>query len=123
MEQDRAPAQQSCETHPEAPSIGRCIDCGCYVCNACHVREEENHIYCLPCSERRAAGLDQNTVLLFWIFAGAFGAHRFYSGRILSGMLQLFSLGGLGLWSLFDLYLIMTYQFTDGEGRPLIDRS
>ena len=112
----------NCETHPQIEAIGQCIDCNRAVCQDCQ-RREEGYIYCLDCTARRSAGLDQNTVLLFWIFLGAFGGHRFYTGRIFSGFLQLFSIGGLGIWSLIDLVLILTHKFTDSEGRPLIDRS
>ncbi|MBI2330267.1 TM2 domain-containing protein [Candidatus Daviesbacteria bacterium] len=36
------------------------------------------------------------TSLLAW-FLGTFGAHRFYLGKIGTGLLMLFTLGGLGI--------------------------
>jgi hypothetical protein len=54
---------------------------------------------------------------LLCFLLGVFGAHRFYVGKVGTGLLQLFTLGGLGLWMLFDLILILTGQFRDKEGR------
>jgi len=50
-------------------------------------------------------------------FLGVFGAHRLYVGRPRSAILQLVTLGGLGLWWLADLIIIGTGAFRDGEGR------
>ena len=48
---------------------------------------------------------------------GVFGAHRFYLGRPESGALLLLTLGGLGIWWLYDLILVATGSFRDGNGR------
>ena len=48
---------------------------------------------------------------------GVFGAHRFYVGKIGTGLLQLVTLGGLGLWYLYDLITIASGEFRDGDGR------
>lgn len=45
------------------------------------------------------------TVLL-WAFLGLAGGHRFYNGRIISGFLQLFTLGGFFVWWAIDLFLL-----------------
>lgn len=42
---------------------------------------------------------------LLWIF-GFFGAHRFYFGRQISGVIWFFTLGLLGVGWLIDLFLI-----------------
>jgi TM2 domain-containing membrane protein YozV len=55
------------------------------------------------------------TLLLCWIL-GVFGAHRFYLGRTGSGILMLFTLGGLGIWYLIDLILVIVGQFHDRDG-------
>lgn len=56
-------------------------------------------------------------LLALWLFLGLFGAHRFATGKYASGLLQLLSTGGLGVWWLIDLYLILSGRFTDYHGR------
>jgi DUF4097 and DUF4098 domain-containing protein YvlB/predicted Ser/Thr protein kinase len=56
---------------------------------------------------------------LLAFFFGVFGAHRFYVGKIGTGLLQLFTLGGLGIWAVIDWILILCKVFTDGQGRRL----
>ncbi len=53
---------------------------------------------------------------LLCLLLGVFGAHRFYLGRPVSGVFQLLTLGGLGIWSLIDLILILTGEFKDSNG-------
>ena len=50
-------------------------------------------------------------------FLGVFGAHRFYVGKTNTAVLQLITLGGLGLWWLADLIIIAAGAFRDSEGR------
>jgi hypothetical protein len=57
--------------------------------------------------------------LVLAFFLGVFGAHRFYAGKIATGLLMLVTLGGLGIWYLYDLVLIAAGQFTDEEGRRI----
>jgi len=52
---------------------------------------------------------------------GVFGAHRFYAGKVGTGLLQLGTLGGLGIWYLYDVILVASGGFRDKEGR-LISR-
>ena len=51
---------------------------------------------------------------------GVFGAHRFYVGKIGSGILMACTLGGLGIWYLYDVILIASGQFTDAEGQRVL---
>ncbi|HEV8358574.1 MAG TPA: TM2 domain-containing protein [Gemmatimonadales bacterium] len=51
------------------------------------------------------------------VLLGVFGAHRFYVGKIGTGILQLFTFGGLGLWWLYDVITIASGEFRDADGR------
>src|SRR5256886_11991708 len=53
------------------------------------------------------------------VIGGMFGLHRFYTGRAASGVCMCLTLGGLGIWYLYDIVVIAAGGFADGEGRPL----
>jgi len=53
---------------------------------------------------------------LLCFFLGALGIHRFYVGKIGTGILQLITLGGLGIWALVDFIMIVTGNFKDKQG-------
>lgn len=57
--------------------------------------------------------------VLLCFFLGALGVHRFYVGKIGTGVLQLITIGGLGLWSLIDFIVILVGGFKDKYGREL----
>jgi TM2 domain-containing membrane protein YozV len=48
---------------------------------------------------------------------GPFGAHRFYVGKTGTGILMLCTLGGAGLWYLYDLILVAGGSFRDAGGK------
>ena len=51
------------------------------------------------------------------VLLGPFGAHRFYVGKTGTGILMLCTLGGAGLWYLYDLIMVAGGSFRDVEGR------
>ena len=45
--------------------------------------------------------------------------HRFYVGKIGTGILYLITAGGFGIWYIIDIVMIILDKFTDKEGRKL----
>lgn len=58
--------------------------------------------------------------LLLCFFFGIFGVHRFYVGKIGTGILQIVTFGGLTIWTLVDFILIIVGSFTDKQGHPVV---
>lgn len=51
---------------------------------------------------------------LFFV-CGVSGLHRFYVGKIGTGILMLITFGGLGIWALIDLIVLVTGNFRDRD--------
>ena len=87
------------------------------ICPHCGVRQLPTEVgLSLDAGDKRVV-----PAALLCILLGVFGAHRFYVGKTGTGLLQLVTLGGLGLWMLYDLVLIITTQFRDAEGQRLTE--
>ncbi|RIX60131.1 TM2 domain-containing protein [Paenibacillus nanensis] len=57
--------------------------------------------------------------LLLCFFLGGLSIHRFYVGKAGTAILQIVTLGGLGIWLLIDFIMIIVGQFTDKQGRKI----
>ena len=55
--------------------------------------------------------------LVFCIFLGLIGFHRFYVGKGGTAILMLLTLGGFGIWTVVDLITIIIDSFTDDDGK------
>lgn len=57
--------------------------------------------------------------LCLCVFLGFFGAHRFYVGKTGTGVLWIFTVGGLAFGWVYDLIMICCNKFTDKSGAVL----
>ena len=57
--------------------------------------------------------------LLLAILLGGLGVHRFYVGKIGTGIVMLLTFGGLGIWTLIDIIMIAVGNFKDSSGLPI----
>jgi len=59
----------------------------------------------------------RGVALAMAVLLGPFGAHRFYVGKTGTGLLMLATLGGLGIWYLYDVILVASGSFRDADAR------
>ncbi|MFL1381806.1 MULTISPECIES: TM2 domain-containing protein [unclassified Nocardiopsis] len=62
------------------------------------------------------------TVLLSF-FLGYLGVHRFYVGKIGTGVLMLITCGGVGVWALIDFIMVLLGKFKDSDGLPITNQA
>ena len=95
-------------------------------CEACHRVIDAMAVVCTNCGVMQTTpemGSDKRILpagLLCFLF-GVFGAHRFYVGKTKTAIIQLLTFGGLGIWAIIDLVLIITGSFTDAEGEKITE--
>ncbi|MCC8022994.1 MAG: TM2 domain-containing protein [Clostridiales bacterium] len=61
------------------------------------------------------------TAFFLCLFLGAVGAHRFYTGKLGTGILYILTAGFLGIGVLIDLFRIGFGRFRDADQRLLAD--
>jgi TM2 domain-containing membrane protein YozV len=71
--------------------------------------------------EKPVSPFSRLAALLLCFFLGCLGVHRFYVGKVGTGVAMIFTLGGLGIWTLIDFIMIIVGGFTDAEGRYVLD--
>jgi hypothetical protein len=94
-------------------ACSRTIDAMAVVCTGCGVMQHDAGEFA---TDKRILPAS-----LLCFFLGVFGAHRFYVGKIGTGILQVCTLGGLGMWALFDLIMIITGNFRDRDGTKITE--
>lgn len=88
-----------------------CVGCGCAI-EQSQTKCCNNNVFDPNVSSRNGVA-----VLLLCFFLGCFGIHRFYVGKTGTGIAQLLTLGGCGIWVLIDFIMILTGDFRDDEGK------
>ena len=112
-----------------------CVACGtppmagdkfCYNCKG---ETPPKGVVCMKCGVSlkgettfNGEGKDWLTALLLSIFVGSLGVHRFYTKHIGTGVVQLLTLGGCGIWVLIDIIRIATGSFKDADGNLLVKK-
>lgn len=104
--------------------IRHCAQCDATIhdesqfCQECGAKaEEKNEVQKNKKKPKKKSG---KTALLLCVFFGFLGVHRFYVGKIGSGILTLITGGLLGLWTIVDLIRLAQNKFTDKHGNYLI---
>ncbi len=54
---------------------------------------------------------------------GVFGGHRYYVGKVGTGLLMLCTGGGFGIWWLYDMITVCSGSFRDAEGKRVVSWS
>jgi hypothetical protein len=71
-----------------------------------------------------AAGVSPKSRLiatLLCAFLGTIGVHRFYVGKVGTGIAMIFTMGGFGIWTLIDFIMILIGKFQDNRGNLILN--
>lgn len=100
-------------------------------CSNCGAEINDNAVVCVKCGcavnksiqvTINGSSKDWLVTLLLCFFVGYLGIHRFYVGKTGTGIVQLLTLGGCGIWALIDFIVIIMGNFTDAEGKFIKNR-
>jgi TM2 domain-containing membrane protein YozV len=72
-------------------------------------------------AEKSVSPYSRLAALLLCFFLGWLGVHRFYVGKVGTGVAMIFTLGGLGIWTLIDFIMIIVGGFTDANAKYVLD--
>jgi TM2 domain-containing membrane protein YozV len=83
------------------------------------VKDSEGKPLRLPDDVVGTPSVNGNHVLLAAVLGGSLGLDRFMLGHTGLGVLKLLTCGGLGLWRVIDVILIVTGNLKDAQGNSL----
>ncbi|MBF0467218.1 MAG: TM2 domain-containing protein [Nitrospirae bacterium] len=69
--------------------------------------------------EQVVSGKSRLVTMLLCLFLGWAGGHRYYVNKNTTGIIMLFTGGGMGLWNFIDLIMIAQGTFKDKEKLPI----
>jgi len=53
---------------------------------------------------------------LLVVFLGIMGGHRFFTGKIATGVIMLLTFGGFFIWNIIDIAVVISGNFRDKKG-------
>lgn len=72
--------------------------------------------YEMPEKKEFKGGKSYYVALALVVLLGAIGAHRYYLGKPISGIGMIFTLGGFGVWWLYDIFRVATGKMKPAFG-------
>ncbi|MEI8157795.1 MAG: TM2 domain-containing protein [Burkholderiales bacterium] len=93
-------------------------------CRGCGKEIHETASACPHCGAQQNSKKDTSDkswlpLVLMSFFVGFLGVHRFYVGKVGTGILMLLTFGGFGIWALIDFIMILMGKFTDKKGNVI----
>lgn len=104
-------------------------------CTSCGASIDKRAQYCPKCGAKQVTDFNNQTntmndnqekigtvnkqwliTIILCVLVGEIGVHRFYNGKITSGIFELLTFGGFGIWYLIDIITIVLEKFTDKDG-------
>jgi TM2 domain-containing membrane protein YozV len=80
-------------------------------------RHDEDELPAPP--EPQVSKRSRAVALGLCVVGGVFGLHRFYVDKPRTAIAMIFTLGGLGMWWLYDVVLLLAGEFRDSADLPV----
>lgn len=103
-----------------------CYECGeiinikAEICPKCGCRQPEIFNMTSGCYSNKTLNARWLTTLLLSVFLGFLGIHRFFTGKIGTGLLMLLTAGGCGIWYIIDIIMIATENYSDDDNNKIL---
>ena len=74
---------------------------------------------CQHCDKKSPRSRFIAVLLSLLLFCGFGGVHRIYAGKVITGVIQFFTVGGFVIWQVIDMLRIVLGCFDDKEGKTI----